>query len=433
MRLALLFILLSASSFAQSWDITQVAPIPEPVSNNAVCEAFTPAGNFIYSFGGIDTTKSHDGIHLRSYRMNVDTEVWEIIPSLPDTMGKIAAAATRIEDVIYIIGGYHVFPNGHEVSSNKVHRYSVSLNQYLTDGAEIPVPIDDQVQAVWRDSLIYVITGWSNNGNVTDVQIYDVYNDEWSVGTSVPTSGNYRVFGASGTIVGDTIYYFGGAASGSNFPAQRHIRKGVIDPGNPTQINWSTDFFDIDIKGYRTAACVSPLGHIHWLGGSDITYNYNGVAYNGSGGVPTNGQNLFFKPESEFWGVESGLNLPMDLRGVCELSDSIKYLIGGMIDPQQVTDQVVKLSWINTGWNSIPEHSKDLQVYPNPTLGSVQLVADQPIISWQLCDPSGKIVQHKMAANSTTEMIDLSNHGKGFYILQASSERRTYQSVIIKR
>ena len=40
----------------------------------------------------------------------------------------------------------------------------------MPDGADIPKAIDDQVQAVWQDSLIYVITGWSNTTNVVDVQ-----------------------------------------------------------------------------------------------------------------------------------------------------------------------------------------------------------------------------------------------------------------------
>ena len=156
----------------------------------------------------------------------------------------------------------------------------------------IPTPIDDQVQATWRDSLIYVVTGWSNNGNVGKVQIYNPNTNTWEEGTPVPTSPNYEtdyyVFGGSGTIIGDTLYYIGGASGyflGPVFPATTHLRKGYINPEDPTEITWSGEETNI-ARGYRMAA-----GHWNdqqavWIGGSQITYNYNGIDYNGSGGVP---------------------------------------------------------------------------------------------------------------------------------------------------
>ena len=92
-----------------------------------------------------------------------------------------------VDDVAYVIGGYHVFADitvraqfGPGTSVGSGHE------TWLTDGAPIPIPIDDHVQAVWRDSLIYVITGWSNNTNVAAVQIYDPALDQWSVGTPGP-------------------------------------------------------------------------------------------------------------------------------------------------------------------------------------------------------------------------------------------------------
>ena len=103
-------------------------------------------------------------------------------------------------------------------------------NRFLADGAPIPVPIDDHVQAVWRDSLIYVVTGWSDTRNVPNVQIYNPTEDKWIEGTSVPTGVQFESFGTSGTILGDTIFYYGGASFGFRFPVQNTLRKGVIDP-----------------------------------------------------------------------------------------------------------------------------------------------------------------------------------------------------------
>ena len=180
--------------FSQFWEVTEVGTLPEPVSNNAVCKGFVNDTPFVYSFSGIDTTKIYSGIHLKSFRFNTVTGQVIQLPDLPDAMGKIAAGASRIDNVIYIIGGYHVFSNGAETSSSKVHRFDIASNSFLADGTDIPVSIDDHVQAVWRDSLIYVITGWSNTGNVPDVQIYDPVSDSWLAGTSTPNTHDYKSF-----------------------------------------------------------------------------------------------------------------------------------------------------------------------------------------------------------------------------------------------
>ena len=60
-------------SVGQNWAVTEVAGLPEPVSNNAVCEGFSSEGSFIYSFSGIDSTLLSSGIHLKSWRVNTST------------------------------------------------------------------------------------------------------------------------------------------------------------------------------------------------------------------------------------------------------------------------------------------------------------------------------------------------------------------------
>ncbi|MEZ4950536.1 MAG: hypothetical protein R2784_14295 [Saprospiraceae bacterium] len=44
-------------------------------------------------------------------------------------------------------------------------------------------------------------------------------------GTPVPNNNQYKAFGASGGIYGDTIIYIGGASIGNNFPIAPYIRK----------------------------------------------------------------------------------------------------------------------------------------------------------------------------------------------------------------
>ena len=49
---------------------------------------------------------------------------------------------------------------------------------------------------------------------------------------------------------------------------------------------------DATIVGYRMAA-TSVNNKPHWIGGSTTTYNYNPVAYNGSGGVNPSNRDLY--------------------------------------------------------------------------------------------------------------------------------------------
>ncbi len=157
----------------KKWVFHSVKNLPIKTSNQAVSEGFIKNKPFLFSFGGIDSTKLYSGIHQRSFRYDIQADHWEEISSLPDSLGKIANAASRVNDTIYIVGGYHVFKDGSEKSSNKVYRFDIKQNKFLKDGASIPIPIDDHVQAVWRNQLIYIITGWSNTENVPNVQIYD--------------------------------------------------------------------------------------------------------------------------------------------------------------------------------------------------------------------------------------------------------------------
>lgn len=325
-----------------NYEIVRLKNLPEAVTNNAVTAGFIDDKPFAFSFAGLDSTKSYSGIHLRSYRYNFSDGSWQQIANLPDTLGKIASAASRVQDTIYVIGGYHVFKDHTERSSNKVHRYAVKENKFLTDATPIPIAIDDQVQAVWRDSLIYVVTGWSDIENRNNVQIYNPYLNTWQEGEAVPDNHTYKSFGASGVIIADTIYYFGGASMGTHYPIQNVLRKGIIDPENPTKIEWSHAVLDANLVGYRMAATVVN-NEPHWIGGSTTTYNYNPLAYDGSGGVSPVYRDLFYRQGSLIAAQTS--KIPMDLRGIAVLNDSMSVLIGGIEDQQNVSNKVYLLKW----------------------------------------------------------------------------------------
>jgi hypothetical protein len=125
------------------------------------------------------------------------------------------------------------------------------------------------------------------------------------------------------------------------------MRKGVINPEDPTQIIWSEVGNYTDLKGYRMAA-VNMNEQAWWIGGSAVTYNYNGIAYNGSGGVP---------PVTRIFGLSQSEPIPniyinegqpygvMDLRGIAKISENEVVICGGMTAGQEVTNKAFKLTY----------------------------------------------------------------------------------------
>lgn len=400
------------SSCAQEVSWEELAPMPEAVSNNAVTEATVDGAPFVFSFAGIDTTKDWAGIHLRSYRLDVQNNLWEPIGLLPDPNGgKIAAGASTVKNKIYIIGGYHVASNYSEISSDKVHIYDPETDAYLPDGAPVPTPIDDQVQAVWRDSLIYVITGWSNTTNVSDVQIYNPASDTWMQGTPVFENSNWKVFGGSGTIVGDTIYYAGGAKSVGNFPASNFFRKGYINPDNPTEITWEGSI-DNGALGYRMAASDFE-GKPVWFGGSDVTYNFDGVAYNGSGGVPPNERISYYDPQTGILAPLIQYFVPvMDLRGIGKIAPDQYVIAGGMKENQSVTNRTLKVT-INEINAVEPISFPVVKISPNPSRDFIN-IDKQGEFDVEISDLTGKIV---LESKPGSNKINISNLADGEYVL----------------
>ncbi len=352
----------------KQWHIDTVGYLPEPLTNTAVVSATVSDTPFVYAFGGLDKTKKYNGIHLRSYRYNTISRQVQRIEDIPDSRGKIAMAASRIGRIIYIIGGYHVYKNGAEKSSLRVHRFDTEANHFIPDAAPLPVPIDDHVQAVWRDSLIYVITGWSNRSNVSNVQVYNPVSNTWTAADPVPNNAQYKSFGASGCIVGDTIYYLGGASDGRNFPIQNVLRWGIIDSAHPTRIEWHSSR-PSGFDGIYRSACAKLKEQPYWFGGSGETYNYDGKAYRTGKGVPPD-ERVFSLKRSQPLVLESGPlpGLPMDLRGAAATNDSTIYLMGGMRERQQVSDAILRVTGqrITKVVEGDNKSSGSIRICPNP-------------------------------------------------------------------
>lgn len=417
-RLFILFFVMPLLSHSQGgWEWDVLPSMPEAVSNNSVIEAFSGDTLCVYSFTGISEGLEPEDIHLKSWRYNSILEEWTQLPDVDDFQGKIAAGASSVNNVIYLIGGYHVFSNFSEQTSEKVHRFDADANAWIEDGADIPVPIDDHVQAVWRDSLIYVITGWSQNTNVNDVQIYNPSDDTWTAGTPTPNSSTFKVFGASGTIIGDTIYYYGGTRiSPFNFVATNDFRKGVINPEDPTEIVWSVEPDNNLQEGFRMA-CTSFGDEVVWIGGSEIAYNFDGMAYSGGAIVPPHQEIRTYNTVSQTWSFfENSPFAIMDLRGIAMAAEDEWIIAGGMTANAQVTDAVYRIRRgpVSTEIQGIP----GLKAYCH---------ADQLVVSslpegnysMSLFDLSGRMVWNKFIQGGE-HLMSMAELSEGIYLLAIS-------------
>ena len=401
-------ILFFANIANAQWQWTELSPMPFKTSNNAVCEAIVGGNEFVYSFGGIDTTKLYSGIHQRSFKYTVATDTWTEIDTLPDASGKIASAASFVNGKIYITGGYHVLGNTSEISSNKIHVYNPTTDVFEADGAPIPFPIDDHVQCVYKDSLIFIVTGWSNNGNKPFVQIYNPSTDTWTSGTNTPNSYTFTTFGASGYILGDTLYYYGGAG-GSSFAARKFMRKGYIDPTDPTNITWTLMADAPGLASYR-AACSGTVNTVFWVGGSSVSYNYDGIAYNGSGGVAPSARVLNFNNVAfNYWDDFPQTYGVMDLRGIAKLSNNRWIICGGMDSTQSVSNRTFLLA--NPTLNLANNASKNYKI---KTFNDRLEIFATEIGEAKLIDLSGKVVKEWGEAKDF--VIDRSSYKSGVYM-----------------
>lgn len=402
-----------------AWDWIPLPDLPESVANNAVVEGYAGDTLCVYSFAGIGEGLEPTDIHLGSWRYNTVSETWMALPDVPDVQGKIAAGASLVDSIIYVIGGYYVDPDLSEESSDDVHRFDPQTNTWLSDGANIPVPIDDHVQCVWRDSLIYVVTGWSDVTNVDDVQIYNPALNTWTAGTPVPFSNLYRAFGASGAIVGDTIYYFGGVRiSGFSFVADNFLRKGVINPEDPTQISWSLLPEGPVEDGYRMAVTTTVAGEIIWFGGASVAYNFDALAYSDDSPVEPLEQIRLYDPQAALWEVYE--NIPeanMDFRGIARGENESWYLAGGIDNNRQVSNALYRVQRLVVGLEE--EATFDVSV----AQAGDQLrfeTANTPLAEIRVFDLSGRPV-FRSPANGSVFHWHAAAFPAGVYVVQLTA------------
>ncbi len=341
--LVLATLVAAASAVAETSIGNTESVLPEPVSNNAVAWGMADGQTVLVSLMGLGPEKTWRDVHARVYARPLPGSAWSTLPPVPGP-GRLAGTAVQLGGDVIVIGGYTVAEDGNESSVSRVQRLHLARGDY-TDLAPMPVPVDDTVALVYKDRYVYLVSGWHDHGNVNLVQVYDAETDRWSQATPFP---GRPLFGHAGGIVDRTLVICDGVALRTHvdrprgFEAEPACFVGVIDAADPRRIEWRRLPHHGGPGLYRAAATGSArLGLIVFAGGSDNPYNYDGIGYDGSPSAPS-ARVFGYRVADGRW-LELG-ELPvasMDHRGLVEYGDDF-FLIGGMRERQQVSDQVLR-------------------------------------------------------------------------------------------
>lgn len=313
--------------------------LPEPVANNAVAAAVVNGRTWIFSFLGIGSGRDYRAITRHAFALDVEAGRWEPLPDVPGPVGRLAATAQAIGEDVYLFGGYEVAADGAETTSPATLLYRHADRRYLRR-ADMPVAVDDAVSGVWRDRLIFLVSGWSADRTVSTVQAYDPAADQWLPATPIPGT---PVFGHAGGIIDDTIVYCGGArmrpGETPKYAPSPECYRGDLDAGAPTAIRWRPITPHPGAPRYRAAAGPVRTGTsagILFVGGTTNPYNYNGVGYDGRPAEPE-ASSWLYDVAADRWVPGPHLDRPtMDHRGLVEARGAW-WTIGGFAAGQAVT------------------------------------------------------------------------------------------------
>ncbi len=335
--------LLFLQAVGGGWD--EAAPLPRPVTNNAVA-ALERAGEsaLVFSFMGLASGRAWSDVVSWTFRWDVSRRAWEEVAAVPGP-GRLAATAQAVGGRLFVFGGYTVAADGSERSVSSVDVYDPVTDRWSA-AAPMPVPVDDAVSGLWRDSLVYLVSGWHDGDNVRDVQIYDPAKDAWSAGTPIPGP---PVFGHSGGLARDAIVYADGVRAQprvsvpdgvSRYEIEPSAWRGDIDPADPTRIDWRRLPSHPGPAFYRAAAGV--LGtRVVFVGGTDNPYNYDGTGYDGRPSAPVS-LALSYDVVSGSWSHIRVPRVPtMDHRAAVRAGGYL-LVVGGMEADQRVTNRVQK-------------------------------------------------------------------------------------------
>ena len=421
------------NNFSSAWT-TGLAVLPDGATN---ASRVIPSGiiindtGYVYVMGGGSPTNIN-----RCY--NTVTNAWTTKTALPIALA--TTNGTTIKDSIYIIGGYTAAG-----TSGAVYKYNPRTDAWVT---KTPMPVTtmtaDMCIVPWRDSLIICVGGgtglFATASTTNAVRYYNVYTDTWTT-----LAGTYPVqMGMmAATIVGDTIFTFGGYDFAGTTVGTSY--RGIITAGNPISITWSTiaplpATFNANGTSYRSSAATikSVNGGVLIVGGANALGAYNGTAY-----IYNPCLNTYTTLTSATGSAKSNMGARL-----YTFKDSVVYLAAGYNAAGQTS--ILKfaarcynciVTGITNNGNTIPETYSLKQNYPNPFNPVTKINYALPkngFVSLKVYDVLGKEIvnlvnEKKVAGNYSVDFNANSlTSGVYFYRLEVNGFVDTKKMMLVK-
>ncbi|MDX3774827.1 galactose oxidase [Chromatiaceae bacterium AAb-1] len=335
------------SLLAVSATCAALPDLPEPVTNNAVASTTVRGKTYLVSMLGMAAGKQASDIHNKVWMHTLGDFGWTTVTPVPmqqRSKGRLAASAVALNNNFFLFGGYSLNNDGSRQTVPESYRFD-PVNQRYTRLNDIPVPVDNAAALAYQNRYIYLINGWSNDGAVNLVQVFDNYTQRWSQATPFPGKA---VFGLSGGIIGNTMLLCDGvtvqyhADKPREFVSSPACYQGNIST-NANTIDWKPVPHPTGSARYRMGAIGTKLNGediIVFIGGSDTPYDYNTISYQ-QDTIKPDAKVWVYSVAQQKWLAAADTTPVMDLRGLLEINGEI-YSVGGMQTGQQVTNKLIK-------------------------------------------------------------------------------------------
>ena len=324
--------------------------LPEARANNSVARAVS-GGDVVWFTGlGIAQGKTWRDLRANGWIYRDDDELgWRPVPALPKfkgLSGRLGSHAVVVGGRIHVIGGYTVAEDHSERSTPGIYRLSAVGDPEWTLATFMPVPVDDAVALVHEDRFVYLVSGWSDTGNVNLVQVWDSRDNSWRQAEPWPGA---PVFGHAGGLVNNRMVICGGARieypekGPRKFIESEECWLGTIRPDDRYRLDWKSLPPMQGGPRYRAAAAGGLFkgeARIVFTGGADRPYNYNGQGYDGEPARAFRSV-ISYNLNAGRWECHEPMpKASMDHRGLIIAGGDL-VLIGGMNAERQPTARVV--------------------------------------------------------------------------------------------
>lgn len=334
--------LLAASSVALA-----LPDLPEPVSNNAVASTSIRDKTYVLSATGVGPGKTSADIHNKVWLHTIGEFGWVSLPPVPSQQrlsGRIGASAVALNNNFFIFGGSFINADGTAVTASDSYRLDPVTRRY-TRLNDMPVPVDHAAAIAHQNRYIYLVSGWSDQGTVNLVQLFDNFTQRWSQATPFPGK---PVFGLAGAIAANHLVVCDGVTLDYPKGAPRQLSRSAACwagqlGSNPNSIAWQPIAHPTGEARYRMAATTVRINGeemVAFIGGSHTPYALDGKGYSGQAAEPV-ADIWLYAPTQQRWHKAKATTAVMDLRAVVELDGSF-YSLGGMLEQQQVTNKPIK-------------------------------------------------------------------------------------------